>query len=242
MFSSASLFHAFEMALGITPACNLRRLPLGWAPPETALTILGRSGGHGMTRLDQQITFVRELDKLKQVQRQTWHMDTHHQENSAEHSWHIAVMALVLAEYAPGDDLDIGRVIQMLLMHDIVEIDAGDTFCYDRAAVAEQAGHEERAAERLFGLLPPDLRDRFRSLWAEFEARETPESRLANSLDRLQPILNNYYSGGKSWRANGITRDQVRERNRIVADGAPELWTYIQDLLQRAVDEGMLKD
>lgn len=195
-----------------------------------------------MKRLEQQISFVRELDKLKKVQRQTWLTDTSRQENSAEHSWHIAVMALVLAEYAPEDNLDIGRVIQMLLMHDIVEIDAGDTFCYDRAAVAQQAGHEEQAAERLFGLLPRDLRDRFRNLWEEFEARETPESQLANSLDRLQPILNNYYSGGKSWRANGITRDQVRQRNRIVADGAPKLWAYIEDLLQRAVDEGMLKD
>jgi putative hydrolases of HD superfamily len=195
-----------------------------------------------MARLEQQITFVRELDKLKRVQRQTWLTDTSRQENSAEHSWHIAVMAMVLAEYAPGNDLDIGRVIQMLLLHDIVEIDAGDTFCYDRAAVAQQADHEERAAERLFGLLPPDLADRFRDLWEEFEARQTPESLLANSLDRLQPILNNYYSGGKSWRAHGITRDQVRGRNRIVADGAPELWAYIEDLLQRAVDEGMLKD
>ena len=196
----------------------------------------------GMTRLDQQITFVRELDKLKRVQRQTWLTDTSRQENSAEHSWHIAVMALVLAEYAPGGDLDIGRVIQMLLIHDVVEIDAGDTFCYDRAAVVHQADHEERAAERLFGLLPPDLADRFQNLWEEFEARKTPEALLANSLDRLQPILNNYYSGGKSWRAHGITRGQVRERNRIVADGAPELWAQIEDLLQRAVDEGMLKD
>ena len=195
-----------------------------------------------MERLEQQITFVRELDKLKRVQRQTWLTDTSRQENSAEHSWHIAVMAMVLAEYAPGDDLDIGRVIQMLLIHDIVEIDAGDTFCYDRAAVAHQAAHEERAAERLFGLLPQHLADRFRNLWEEFEARETPEALLANSLDRLQPILNNYHSGGKSWGAHGITRDQVRERNRIMADGAPELWAYIEDLLQRAVDKGMLKD
>jgi 5'-deoxynucleotidase YfbR-like HD superfamily hydrolase len=129
-----------------------------------------------MERLEQQITFVRELDKLKRVQRQTWLTDTSRQENSAEHSWHIAVMAMVLAEYAPGEALDVGRVIQMLLLHDIVEIDAGDTFCYDRAAVAHQADQEERAAERLFGLLPPDLADRFRALWEEFEARETPES------------------------------------------------------------------
>jgi len=195
-----------------------------------------------MERLEQQIAFVRELDKLKRVERQTWLTDTSRKENSAEHSWHIAVMALVLAEYAPADDLDIGRVIQMLLLHDIVEIDAGDTFCYDQAAVARQAGHEKRAAERLFGMLPPDLGNRFRTLWEEFEARRTPEALLAHSLDRLQPILNNYHSDGKSWRANGITRGQVRGRNRIVAEGAPVLWAYIEDLLQKAVHRGILKE
>lgn len=195
-----------------------------------------------MERLEQQIAFVRELDKLKRVQRQTWLTDTSRKENSAEHSWHIAVMALVLGEYAPSDDLDIGRVIQMLLIHDIVEIDAGDTFCYDQAAVARQADHEKRAAERLFGLLPPDLGGRLRSLWEEFEARRTPEALLAHSLDRLQPILNNFHSNGQSWRANGITRGQVRGRNRIVAEGAPVLWDYIEDLLQRAVQRGILKE
>ena len=194
-----------------------------------------------MERLEQQIAFVRELDKLKRVQRQTWLTDKSRKENTAEHSWHIAVMALVLAEYAPGDDLDIGRVMQMLLIHDIVEIDAGDTFCYDPDAVARQADHEKEAAERLFGLLPPDQAAHFRSLWEEFEDRQTPEARLAHSLDRLQPILNNYYTDGKSWRANGITRRQVRDRNRILAEGAPPLWDYIEDLLQRAVERGFLK-
>ncbi len=195
-----------------------------------------------MERLARQIAFVKELDRLKGVQRQTWLADASRRENSAEHSWHIAVMALVLAEYSPRNDLDLGRVIQMLLVHDVVEIDAGDTFCYNREAVAQQAEHEERAAERLFGILPPDMAARFRGLWDEFEARRTPESLLANALDRLQPILNNYASGGKSWRANGITREQVRRRNRIVAEGAPELWAYIEDLLQQAVRQGFLEE
>ena len=195
-----------------------------------------------MGRLAQQINFIRELDKLKKVQRQTWLMDASRKENTAEHSWHIGVMAMVLAEYAPKSKLDLTRVVQMLLVHDIVEIDAGDTFCYNTAAVAHQASQEERAAGRLFGLLPEDQADYFQGLWEEFEARETAESLLANALDRLQPILNNYYSDGKSWQANGIRRGQVRERNRIVADGAPDLWVYIEDLLQRAVNEGMLKD
>ena len=195
-----------------------------------------------MERLAQQMAFVKELDRLKSVQRQTWLADASRRENSAEHSWHIAVMALVLCEYAPRNDLDVGRVIQMLLVHDIVEIDAGDTFCYDREAVTRQAQREERAAERLFGALPADIAVRLRDLWEEFEARRTPESLLANALDRLQPILNNYASGGKSWRSNGITREQVRRRNRIVAEGAPELWAYIEDLLQQAVRRGFLKE
>ncbi len=194
-----------------------------------------------MERLSQQINFIRELDKLKQVQRQTWLMDGCRQENSAEHSWHIAVMALVLAEYAPARTLNLARVVQMLLVHDIVEIDAGDTFCYDNAAVAHQTADEERAAERLFGLLPEDQAEYFRSLWDEFEKRETSEALLANALDRMQPILNNYDSGGKSWQVHGIAKDQVRQRNRIMGDGAPELWAFIEDLLKQAVEKGMLK-
>ena len=192
-------------------------------------------------RLERQIRFIRELDRLKTVQRQTWLMDTSRKENSAEHSWHIAVMAMVLAEYAPAGDVDIGRVIQMLLVHDIVEIDAGDTFCYDKSAASGQHEREERAALRLFGLLPEDIGLNFKALWNEFEARETPEALLANALDRLQPILNNYYSDGKAWQANGISRRQVRARNRAMADGAPELWGYIENLLDRAVDRGLLR-
>lgn len=192
-------------------------------------------------RLDRQIHFIRELDRLKNVQRQTWLMDTSRKENSAEHSWHIAVMAMVLAEYAPGGDVDVSRVIQMLLVHDIVEIDAGDTFCYDESGVSGQHGREQAAARRLFGLLPEDIGRKFKALWEEFESRQTPEALLANALDRLQPILNNYYTDGKSWQDNGISRRQVRVRNRVMADGAPELWAYIDNLLDRAVAKGILR-
>ena len=192
-------------------------------------------------RLNRQIRFIRELDRLKNVQRQTWLMDTSRKENSAEHSWHIAVMAMVLAEYAPVGDVDVGRVIQMLLVHDIVEIDAGDTFCYDNAAVSGQQEREQAAARRLFGLLPEDIGRQFKALWEEFESRQTPEALLANALDRLQPILNNYYTDGKSWQDNGISRRQVRARNCVTADGAPELWAYIDNLLDRAVSKGILR-
>jgi putative hydrolase of HD superfamily len=195
-----------------------------------------------MERLAQQIGFIRELDKLKRVQRQTWLNDASRRENSAEHSWHIAVAAMILAEHAADGAVDVARVVQMLLVHDIVEIDAGDTFCYDRAAVARQSADEARAAERLFGMLPPDQAAGFRDLWEEFEARQTPEALLANALDRLQPILNNVASQGKSWRANGITREQVRRRNAIVAEGSPALWSYIEDLLKQAVRRGFLQE
>ncbi len=191
-------------------------------------------------RLERQLDFIRELDRLKTVQRQTWLMDTSRKENSAEHSWHIAIMAMVLSEYAPDGGVDVNRVIQMLLVHDVVEIDAGDTFCYDKSAVSGQHTREQAAARRLFGLLPEDIGRRFKALWDEFEARQTPEARLANALDRLQPILNNYHTGGKSWQDNGISRDQVLARNRVMAQGAPTLWAYIEKLLDRAVDKGIL--
>jgi putative hydrolase of HD superfamily len=192
-------------------------------------------------RLEQQIRFIRELDRLKSVQRQTWLIDTHRKENSAEHSWHIAVMALVLAEYTPDGEADLGRVIRMLLVHDIVEIDAGDTFCYDTTAVDGQHEREQAAARRLFGLLPEDIGLKFKALWDEFEAQQTPEALLANALDRLQPILNNFYTDGKSWQDNGISREQVLARNRVMARGAPVLWDYIEKLLDRAVEKGFLR-
>ncbi len=191
-------------------------------------------------RLERQLDFIRELDRLKSVRRQTWLMDASRKENSAEHSWHIAVMAMVLGEYAPGDGVDVGRVLQMLLVHDIVEIDAGDTFCYDEVAASGQHAREQAAARRLFGLLPADIGDRFTTLWEEFEARQTPEARLANALDRLQPVLNNYHSQGKSWQENGITHDRVVARNRVMDEGAPVLWRYVEALLERAVVQGIL--
>ncbi len=191
-------------------------------------------------RLERQLDFICELDRLKNVRRQTWLMDASRKENSAEHSWHIATMAMVLGEYAAGEGVNVGRVLRMLLVHDIVEIDAGDTFCYDEVAARGQHARERAAACRLFGLLPADIGDRFTALWEEFEARQTPEARLANALDRLQPVLNNYHSEGKSWQENGITHDQVVQRNRVMAEGAPTLWRYVETLLERAVAQGIL--
>ena len=160
-------------------------------------------------RLERQLQFVMEIDKLKQVQRRTWLTDGTRTENAAEHSWHLALMCLLLHEYAADRNLDSLRVLQMLLVHDLVEIDAGDTFVYDEAAAIDKESRERAAADRIFGLLPPDQAGEMRSLWEEFEARQTPEARFAASLDRLQPILHNYHTQGRAWRDHGVTADRV---------------------------------
>jgi putative hydrolase of HD superfamily len=149
-------------------------------------------------------------------------------------------MALLLAEYAKDEGLDLFRVVKMVLLHDIVEIDAGDAFIYDVAAQAAKREREQRAAERIFGLLPEDLGAELRALWEEFEARETPEARFAYALDRFQPLLHNYRTEGAMWRRHGITRDQVVAVNQRIADGAPALWEYAKRLIDDAVVKGYL--
>ena len=191
-------------------------------------------------RLASQIGFLVELDKLKQVLRQTWIMDRSRRENDAEHSWHLAVMAIVLKEYAADESVDLAKVLKMLLIHDVVEIDAGDTFAYDTEGEKDKAERETAAAERLFGMLPRDQAAELRDLWEEFEARQTPESRFAAALDRLQPILHNYQTHGKAWRHHGISVDQVIARNRHMAEGAPRLWDFTESLIADAVKQGYL--
>jgi len=192
-----------------------------------------------MNRLDEQIRFLLETDRLKQVLRQTYLIDETRHENSAEHSWQLALMALVLAEYGPLD-LDRLKVTRMLLLHDVVEIDAGDTYCYDQSGMQDKVEREEAAAARIFGLLPADQRNEFVELWREFERRATPEAKFAAALDRMMPILHNYHTRGKSWLEHGITARQVLERNRHVAEGAPELWEFIQRLVRDAEGKGYL--
>jgi putative hydrolase of HD superfamily len=193
-----------------------------------------------MDRLDQQIRFVGEIDKLKGVLRQTMLAGPGRRENSAEHSWHLAVMALALAEHAPPGT-DIGRVTAMLLVHDVVEIDAGDLFVYaDAAQQARQEQAERAAADRIFALLPPGQAGRVRGLWDEFEERRTPEARFARALDRLQPMLANLQAGGGTWREHGITADQVLAKVRLIEDGSPALGRYARDLVTRAVRDGLL--
>lgn len=194
-----------------------------------------------INRLTQQIQFIIEIDRLKLILRQTSLTDNSRRENSAEHSWHIAMMALTLAEYAP-EGVDISYVIKMLLIHDLVEIDAGDTFCYDVQANQNKAQKEAQAALRLFGLLPADQANELRSLWDEFEAGETPTAKFAAALDRIQPLLHNQQNGGGSWRINGIRRDQVMKRVAPVETGAPQLWPFVLQLIDECVAAGYLQE
>jgi len=190
-------------------------------------------------RLTQQIAFIMEIDRLKSVFRRSYLTDESRHENSAEHSWHLALMAMVLAEHANAP-VNIDHVIKMVLVHDLVEIDAGDTFCYDNTGRETQADREAIAAERIFGILPDDQRSEFRGLWEEFEARETVEARFAAALDRLMPMLHNYHTRGRSWQEHGVTSDQVVFRNSHIAEGSQTLWGFAQEFIQDAVDKGWL--
>ena len=177
-------------------------------------------------RLDQQIAFLNEADKLKTILRGTTLCDASRAENSAEHSWHLTLYALVLADQA-GPEVDINRVIKMLILHDLVEIDAGDNPIFGDYDAAEMEAQEQIAADRIFGLLPADLRVALRSIWEEFEAAESPSARLAKSLDRFQPPMQNLASGGGSWTDYNVSEAQIEEKvGRKIAIGAPALWSY----------------
>jgi putative hydrolase of HD superfamily len=193
----------------------------------------------GGDRLARQIRFLVETDKLKAVLRRTYVIGAERYENSAEHSWQLPLAALVLAEHA-GEALDLPRVLKMLLVHDIIEIDAGDTYCYDEEGARDKAEREERAAERIFGLLPADQAAEIHGLWAEFEAGATPEARFANAIDRLMPLLHNYYTQGRSWQEHGITADQVLARNAQVGQASETLGALVQALVDGAVARGYL--
>ena len=191
-------------------------------------------------RLRRQIAFIAEVDKLKEVFRQTILTQSRRAENSAEHSWHFALMVIVLAEHSNHQPLDVLRVLKMVLIHDLVEIDAGDTFAYDTKLMADQHEREAKAATRIFGLLPPDQTAEFRALWDEFEERRTPEAKFAAACDRFHPMLLNCLTDGHAWQKHGVTHDRVRARNAHVADGSQALWTYAAQMIDDAVAAGHL--
>jgi putative hydrolases of HD superfamily len=202
-------------------------------PPEHTLAALGELDPALVARL----RFVLEADALKNVIRRNSITDGSRRENTAEHSWHLALMVLVLAPHS-AEPVDVGRVVEMLLVHDIVEIDAGDTFVYDTAAAAHKEALELRAADRLFSMIPDPEGARLRARWDEYEARETPEARFAHSVDRLSPLLLNHANHGELWREYGITADRVYTLNAKIEDGSPDLWGAARAILDDAAAQG----
>ncbi|HCH2128173.1 phosphohydrolase [Vibrio parahaemolyticus] len=194
-----------------------------------------------MVRLEKQLALLIELDKLKSVLRRTRVKSAEGRlENSGEHSWHVALMAVLMEEHANAP-VDICRVMKMLLVHDVVEIDAGDTFVYDTAASKEQAEKEIKAAECLFGMLPTDQGQELLALWQEFEAAQSDDAKYAKALDRLIPMLLNYHNNGQSWKENSVTREQALTINKRIEFGSVTLWDKAKELIEEATEKGWLK-
>jgi putative hydrolase of HD superfamily len=191
-------------------------------------------------RLAQQVAFLVEADKLKTISRRTLLVDLSRRENSAEHSWHLVLAAMVLREYA-SERFDLLHVLELVAVHDLVEIDAGDTFAYDALAQTDKAERELAAADRVFGLLPTDQRAHFRALWEEFEAQHTPEACFANALDRFQPLLQNAHSGGGSWRTHDLTRADVLRRMAPVESALPTVWPSVIQIVDAFCACGVLR-
>ena len=192
-------------------------------------------------RLQKQMDFIVEIDKVKKIMRQTYLADASRKENDAEHSWHLALMAVLLKEYS-NEDVDLSKVIPMVLIHDLVEIDAGDTYAYSGEDPEETEARERKAALRIFGLLPEDQGQWLRSLWEEFEAYETPEAKFARTLDNCQPLLLNDASDGKSWKEHGVHKSQIYKRNQHTGEGSREIWEYMQKLIDRHIQLGHVTD
>ena len=189
-------------------------------------------------RLRQQMDFCREIDKEKEVFRQSYLCSGNRRENDAEHAWHVALMAVILEEYA-NEKVDLLKTITMLLIHDVVEIDAGDTYAYDVEGLKSQAEREAKAADRIYGLLPEDQRERMLALFREFEEGESPEARFAKALDNVQPVMQNDASGGKDWREKGIHLSQAIERQKRTARGSQILWDEVsKPMIQKNIDAG----
>lgn len=193
-------------------------------------------------RLDQQFDFIKEIDKEKFIQRQTRLSDNVRRENDAEHAWHMAIMTVLLSEYT-NEKIDVLRTVTMLLIHDIVEIDAGDTYAYDEEGLNTQREREGRAADRIYALLPEDQRKKLRDIWEEFEAGETPEAKFAHTMDNLQPAMLNAVNNGVSWKEHCIAMSQIMKRNAHTAEGSQVLWDYAyENFFKKNIDAGNIID
>ena len=193
-------------------------------------------------RLHKQLEFIIEIDKMKSVYRRTLLADRSREETDAEHSWHFALSALILHEYAAEEIVDINRVIQMALVHDLVEIYAGDTFAYDTRGYESKEQRERESADKLFALLPGDQAALFRALWEEFDAMETPDARYASAIDRLQPFISNSITEGHTWAQHGVTQGQIYNRMRPVEKTVPALWQFVEDVIRNARSKGYVKE
>lgn len=194
-----------------------------------------------MERLEKQLQFVLELDKQKEIMRQTYLADGSRKEGDAEHAWHMAIMAFLLADYA-NEKIDVLKTIKMVLLHDVVEIDAGDTYAYDTKGNETKRAREIKAADRIYGMLPEDQQKEYRALWEEFEAMETPEAKFANTLDKVQPVLLNDASNGISWKEHGVKKSQIIERNQRTKEGSKILWEEIYKLIEKNVENGNIME
>lgn len=192
-------------------------------------------------RLKKQLEFVYELDQLKSINRQSYIADGSKHENDAEHSWHLALMCMLLSEHS-NEEIDVLKTMSMVLIHDAVEIDAGDTYAYDESGNLSKRERELKAADRIFSILPKEQGENVRALWDEFEENQTPEAKFANALDRLQPIILNHLTKGRAWREHKVKQSQVRKRNQHVSEASKEFGELIEQIIQFNVEEGNLID
>ncbi|GAA0876067.1 HD domain-containing protein [Wandonia haliotis] len=190
--------------------------------------------------LAKQIAFIKEIDKIKYIRRRTRLFNSDRNENDAEHSWHLAMMALVLSDYSDAE-VDLLKVIKMVLIHDIVEIDAGDTFIYDPNKNHENTEEELKSAQRIFGLLPEKQAAEFIEIWTEFEEGVSEEAKFARAMDRLEPLLQNTSNDGGTWKEFGVRYQQVYDKKKIIQEGSKELWSYAEQLLEDSVKKGILE-
>lgn len=188
----------------------------------------------------KQIQFIKEIDKIKYIQRRTKLFNSDRNENDAEHSWHLAMMAVVLAEYS-NESVDVLKVVKMVLIHDIVEIDAGDTFIYDTQKNHSNTDEERLAAKRIFGLLPREQAKELIAIWEEFEAGESPEAKFARTMDRLEPLLQNTSNDGGTWKEFDVSFEKVYHKKSVMKEGSTEIWNFAEQLLLESVEKGILK-
>ncbi len=195
-----------------------------------------------MTRLEKQFDFIREIDKEKFIERQTYVSNGERKENDSEHAWHLAMMTILLSEYSK-EPIDVLRTVTMVLLHDIVEIDAGDTYAYDDSAALDKSEREQAAADRIFALLPADQCQKLRGIWEEYEARETPEAKFAHTMDNIQPTMLNNATDGRAWAEHGVHLHQIMKRNERTAEGSQILWDYsLNNFILPNVEKGRIID